>query len=195
MEALADEIVSRGGPRPMVVEADLAAPGAADSLVAEMERRGVRVTNLVNNAGFGLIGRAADLDRAEQLRMIDLNVRALTDLSLAFLPALRASRGGLMNVASMAAFYAGPGMATYYATKAFVLSFSQALAFEMKQEGVRVTALCPGPTKTEFFARAGVGDSPFGHMPLASSMSVAEAGYKGFMRGKAVVVPVFSTSC
>ncbi len=70
-----------------------------------------------------------------------------------------------------------------------MLSFSQALAFEMKQEGVRVTALCPGPTKTEFFARAGVGDSPFGHMPLASSMSVAEAGYKGFMRGKAVVVP------
>jgi short-subunit dehydrogenase len=189
MEALADEIVSRGAPRPIVVEADLAAPGAADALVAEMERRNARVTNLVNNAGFGLIGRAADLDRAEQVRMIDLNVRALTDLSLAFLPALRASRGGLMNVASMAAFYAGPGMAAYYATKAFVLSFSQALAFEMKQEGVRVTALCPGPTKTEFFARAGVGDSPFGHMPLASSMSVAEAGYNGFMRGKAVVVP------
>lgn len=189
MNALADEIAVQGSPRPLVIEADLAIHGGADRLVAEMEQRGVRVTNLVNNAGFGLIGRVVDLDRGEQVRMIDLNVRALTDLSLAFLPSLRASRGGLMNVASTAAFYAGPGMAVYYATKAFVLSFSQALAFELKEEGVRVTALCPGPTKTEFFSRAGVGDSPFGPMPLASSMSVAEAGYAGFMRGKAVVVP------
>ena len=189
MNALADEISALGAPRPLVIEADLAAHGAADSLIAEMDQRSVRVNNLVNNAGFGLIGRAGDLDRAQQVRMIDLNVRTLTDLSLAFLPSLRASRGGLMNVASTAAFYAGPGMAVYYATKAFVLSFSQALAFELKEEGVRVTALCPGPTKTEFFVRAGVGDSPFGSMPMASSMSVAEAGYAGLLRGKAVVVP------
>ncbi|MFN3889580.1 MAG: SDR family NAD(P)-dependent oxidoreductase [Beijerinckiaceae bacterium] len=189
MATLADEIERHGAGRPLIVEADVAAPGAADALVAEMDRLGARVTHVVNNAGFGLIGRASDLDRAEQVRMIDLNVRALTDLSLAFLPALRASRGGLMNVASTAAFYAGPGMAVYYATKAFVLSFTQALAHELKDDGVRVTALCPGPTKTDFFVRAGVAKSPFGMMPLASSMSVAEAGYKGFMRGKTVVVP------
>lgn len=194
MAALADELEASGARRPLIVEADLSVAGAADGLLAEMDRRGVRVGNLVNNAGFGLIGRAAELDRAEQVRMIDLNVRTLTDLSLAFLPALRAARGGLMNVASTAAFYAGPGMAVYYATKAFVLSFSQALAHELKDDGVRVTALCPGPTKTEFFARAGVGESPFGLMPLASSMAVAQAGYRGLMRGRTVVTPgLFNT--
>ncbi len=189
MEALADEIAAGGVLRPLIVEADLSAPGAADALVAEMERLGVKVTSLVNNAGYGLIGRVAELDRGDQIRMIDLNVRALTDLTLAFLPAIRAARGGVMNVASTAAFYAGPGMAVYYATKAFVLSFSQALAHELKEEGVRVTALCPGPTKTEFFERAGAGNGLFGPIPMASSMSVAEAGYAGFMRGKMVVVP------
>lgn len=189
MQALADEIAATGAPRPMIVEADLAQTGAADRIGEEMERHGAHVTTLVNNAGFGLIGRAGDLERMEQLRMIDLNVRALTDLSLAFLPSIRASRGGLLNVASTAAFYAGPGMAVYYATKAFVLSFTQALAHEMKEEGVRVSALCPGPTKTEFFARAGVSKSPFGLMPMASSMAVAEAGYAGFMKGRTVIVP------
>ena len=191
MEALADEIAGAGAPRPLILEADLAAHGAAALLVAELERRGARVTTLVNNAGFGLIGKAAELDPAEQVRMIDLNVRALTDLTLAFLPSIRASRGGLLNVASMAAFYAGPGMAVYYATKAFVLAFTQALAYELREEGVRVSALCPGPTKTDFFKRAGVGDSPFGMMPMASSMSVARAGYAGFMKGRAVIVPGF----
>lgn len=191
MRALADEIAATGAPRPMIVEADLAQAGAADRIGEEIERHGAYVGTLVNNAGFGLIGRAADLERAEQLRMIDLNVRALTDLSLAFLPSIRASRGGLLNVASTAAFYAGPGMAVYYATKAFVLSFTQAMAHEMKGEGVRVAALCPGPTKTEFFARAGLSKSPFGMMPMASSMAVAEAGYAGFMKGRTVIVPGF----
>lgn len=191
MAALADDIAAGGAPRPMIVEADLCAQGAADALIAHMDERGARVTTLVNNAGFGLIGRASDLDRAEQVRMIDLNVRALTDLSLAFLPALRAARGGMMNVASTAAFYAGPGMAVYYATKAFVLSFTQALAHEVSNDGVRVTALCPGPTQTEFFSRAGAGagESPFGIIPVASSMAVAQAGYAGLMKGRAVVVP------
>ena len=191
LEALADEIAREGGARPMIVEADLAAPDAASQLVAEMERRGAPVTTLVNNAGFGLIGRATELDRAEQVRMIDLNVRTLTDLTLAVLPGVRAARGGVLNVASTAAFYAGPGMAVYYATKAFVLSFTQALAHELREDGVRVSALCPGPTKTEFFTRAGVAQSPFGMMPMASSMSVAEAGYAGFMKGRIVIVPGF----
>ena len=191
LSALADEIAGSGAPRPLLVEADLAQAGAADGLMDALAAKGARVSMLVNNAGFGLIGAVADLDRAEQVRMIDLNVRALTDLTLAFLPQVRAARGGVLNVASTAAFYAGPGMAVYYATKAFVLSFSQALSHELKGEGVRVTALCPGPTKTEFFERAGAGGSPFGAMPMASSMSVAQAGYDGFMKGKTVVVPGF----
>jgi short-subunit dehydrogenase len=188
MRALADEIVAAGGEAPLIFEADLTAPGAADALAAKIAEAGAIVTTLVNNAGFGLIGRASELDRGEQLRMIDLNVRALTDLALVFLPSIRAARGGLMNVASTAAFYAGPGMAVYYATKGFVLSFSQALGYELKDEGVRVMALCPGPTKTEFFERAGARGMSFGRMPMASSMSVAEAGYAGLMSGRTVVV-------
>ena len=191
LQALADEIAQDGAARPLIIEADLAAPDAAGALLAELDRRGAPVTTLVNNAGFGLIGRAADLDRAEQVSMIDLNVRTLTDLTLTFLPGVRAARGGVLNVASTAAFYAGPGMAVYYATKAFVLSFTQALAHELREEGVRVCALCPGPTKTDFFTRAGVGESPFGMMPMASSMSVAQAGYAGFMKGRTVIVPGF----
>ena len=112
--------------------------------------------SIVNNAGFGLIGRAAELDRAEQLAMIDLNVRALTDLSLAFVDSLARHKGGILNVASLASFLPAPGMAVYYATKAYVLSFSEALHVELRKKGVRVTALCPGPVPTEFQARAGL---------------------------------------
>jgi len=189
LDALADEIAANGGPRPLVIEADVASPGAAQDMRDALESAGARATTLVNNAGFGLIGRVAELDRAEQVRMIDLNVRALTDLTLAFLPDIRAGRGGLMNVASTAAFFAGPGMAVYYATKNFVLAFTQALAHEMAGEGVRVSALCPGPTETDFFTRAGAKGSPFGRMPLADSMAVAEAGFAGLMAGRTVVVP------
>src|SRR4029077_5127944 len=111
---------------------------------------------VVNNAGFGLAGAAASLDRAEQCAMVDLNVRALTDLSLAFVDALERRRGGILNVASVAAYLPGPHMAIYYASKAYVLSFSEAWHGELKPRGVRVTALCPGPVQTGFQARAGV---------------------------------------
>ena len=100
---------------------------------------------MVNNAGFGLLGPAASLDRAEQLAMVDLNVRALTELSLAFVDSLKRRNGGILNVGSVAGFLPGPGMAVYYATKAYVLSFSEALHQELKARGVRVTVLCPGP--------------------------------------------------
>jgi short-subunit dehydrogenase len=106
---------------------------------------------LVNNAGFGLIGAVADLDRAEQVRMIDLNVRALTDLTLAFLPQVRAARGGVLNVASTAAFYAGPGMATYYATKAFVLSFSQGAVARTERRGRARDGPVPGAYEDRVF--------------------------------------------
>ena len=107
---------------------------------------------MVNNAGFGLVGLAGARDRAEQLAMIDVNVRALTELSLAFVDSLARHRGGMLNVGSMAGFLPGPGMAVYYATKAYVLSFSEALHSELKARGVRVTVLCPGPVPTEFAA-------------------------------------------
>jgi hypothetical protein len=145
----------------------------------------------VNNAGFGLLGNAAALDRVEQLAMVDLNVRALTDLSLAFVDSLERHKGGILNVASIAGFLPGPSMAVYYATKAYVLSFSEALHYELKPRGVRVTALCPGPVPTEFQARAGIRGTTF---PLLarSAEEVAREGYRGFKEGRRLVVPGFA---
>ena len=154
--ALADEIAAAGRPRPAVLAIDLEQRDAVARIAAELASRGLEPAIVVNNAGFGLAGTAADLDRDEQLGMIDLNIRALTELSLAFVDSLARHRGGILNVASVAAFLPGPGMAVYYASKAYVLSFSEALHRELKPRGIRVTALCPGPVPTEFQARSGM---------------------------------------
>jgi uncharacterized protein len=121
--------------------------------------------------------------------MIDLNVRALTDLSLAFLDALERRKGGILNVASVAAFLPGPGMAVYYATKAYVLSFSQALHHELAPKGVRVTTLAPGPVATEFQARAGITAMKFPRALARSAEQVAQDGYRGLQQGARLVVP------
>ena len=136
----------------------------------------------------GLVGAAAKLDLAEQLAMIDLNVRVLTDLSLAFVETLQRHRGGILNVASVAGFLPGPGMAVYYASKAYVLSFSEALHRELKPRGIRVTALCPGPVPTEFQARSGMRVDRSQQILMLAADRVAQIGYDGFMRGKRVVV-------
>ena len=150
LRALADEIAATGAPKPIVIVADLTQPGAARQIGEALAAQGAEPQFMVNNAGFGLVGAAASRDRDEQLAMIDLNVRALTELSLAFVDSLARHRGGLLNVGSMAGFLPGPGMAVYYASKAYVLSFSEALHSELKSRGVRVTVLCPGPVPTEF---------------------------------------------
>jgi uncharacterized protein len=187
MEQLADTLAAAGAPRPTVLSVDLAQPGAGERIAAELSVRGLASRNVVNNAGFGLIGPAAELERTEQLAMIDLNVRALTDLSLAFVPSLAEHRGGILNVASVAGFLPGPGMAVYYATKAFVLSFSEALHYELKDRGVRVSVLCPGPVPTEFQARAGIKRRPSAMDRPADE--VARDGYEGLMQGHRVIVP------
>src|SRR5947209_14952341 len=156
LEALAAEIAATGRPLPLVIPLDLAEPNAPDALVQALRQAGAEPAILVNNAGFGLQGQVADLDAAEQLRMVDVNVRALTALTLKFLPDLIRNRGRLLNVASVAAFLPGPGMAVYYATKAYVLSFSEALSQELAGKGVSVTALCPGPVPTGFQVAAGM---------------------------------------
>jgi short-subunit dehydrogenase len=158
-------------------------------LAQAMRAAGHEPAIVVNNAGFGLLGEAAELDRAQQLAMIDLNLRALTDLSLRWLESIKKHRGGILNVASIAGFLPGPGMAVYHASKAYVVSLSEALHEELKADGVRVCALCPGPVATEFFARAGL---PHGYFPSylnRSAERVARAGYDGFMGGHRVVVP------
>jgi short-subunit dehydrogenase len=190
LRTLADEIAAAGGDRPLVIVADLQRSEATREIGEALAAQGYEPQFMVNNAGFGLVGNAASLDRAEQLAMIDLNIRMLTDLSLAFIDSLVRQRGGILNVGSMAGFLPGPGMTVYYATKAYVLSFSEALHSELKRRGVRVSVLCPGPVPTEFAERAGVkGGSLAPSFLTQSAEDVAEAGYRGLMRGKRTIVP------
>jgi hypothetical protein len=189
--ALADAIAAAGHKRPHILAIDLARADAPTRIDNELHARGLEPEIVVNNAGFGLLGLAAELDRGEQLAMIDLNVRVLTELSLRWIDSLERHRGGILNVASIASFLPGPGMAIYHATKAYVLSFSEALHRELAPKGVRVTTLCPGPVETEFQARAGVPEDYFPHMLARSAERVAREGYDGLMRGKRLVVPGF----
>ena len=189
LKALADAIEERGHARPRVMVLDLALPDAAARIEEELREAGEEPQFIINNAGFGLLGPAASLDRAQQIAMIDLNVRVLTDLSLRFTDSLVRHKGGILNVASIAGFMPGPGMAVYHATKAYVLSFSEALYQELGAQGVRVTALCPGPVETEFMARAGIPDDYFPQFLSRSADRVARDGYNGLMRGQRVVVP------
>ena len=189
LNALADAIAAKGAARPTVLRMDVARIDAARDIGEALARRGLEPDTVVNNAGFGLLGAAAELSRAEQLAMIDLDVRALTDLSLAFIESLERRRGGILNVASIAAFLPGPGMAVYYASKAYVLSFSEALHQELKSRGVRVTVLCPGPVRTEFQARAGIGGDVFPPLLTRTAERVAREGYRGLKQGRRVVIP------
>jgi short-subunit dehydrogenase len=191
LKSMADAIEERGRPRPRVIVADLTERDAVDRIDAELREIGEEPNFVVNNAGFGLVGTAADLDRAAQLGMVDLNVRVLTDLSLRFTDTLARHKGGILNVASIAGFMPGPNMAVYHATKAYVLSFSEALHRELAPRGIRVTALCPGPVETEFQARSGMPHDYFPRFMARSAERVARQGYDGLMRGKRVVIPGF----
>jgi short-subunit dehydrogenase len=189
LQALADEIAGAGLVRPHVMAIDLGTLGGTALLADALREAGLEPSIVVNNAGFGLFGEAADLDGARQLAMIDLNIRALTDLSLRWLEPVTRHRGGVLNVASIAAFFPGPGMAVYHATKAYVLSFTEALHEELKSDGAHACALCPGPVETEFFERAGVPDDYIPAMLKRTAERVAREGYEGLMGGYRVVVP------
>jgi short-subunit dehydrogenase len=192
LAALAAEIVAHGGRQPLVLAVDLARADAVATIAAALSSAGVAPQYIVNNAGFGLVGHAASLSRAEQLEMLDVNIRSLTELSLAFVDSLERHRGGILNVASIAAFVPGPGMAVYYASKAYVLSFSEALSVELKARGIRVSALCPGPVETEFAQRAGVKSAGSGRKPGLLSVParrVAEDGYRALMAGRRRAIP------
>jgi short-subunit dehydrogenase len=188
LNALADEIAAAGRSRPTALTVDLERRDAASVIAAELSAKAMEPAVVVNNAGFGLSGAAAAVSRDEQLAMVDVNVRALTELSLMFVDSLTRHRGGILNVASLAAFLPGPGMAVYYASKAYVLSFSEALHRELSDRGVRVTTLCPGPVPTEFQARSGMQLNPAARALELSAERVAQIGYDAFMRGKRVVV-------
>jgi short-subunit dehydrogenase len=191
LEAVAGELKGNA----TVIPADLAAPEAAQALYKKLLETERRVDVLVNNAGFGSVGPFVETKLEDEQQMIQVNITALVTLSRLFLPGMLLRKsGGILNVASTASFQPGPYMATYYATKAFVLSFSHAIAEEAARENVTVTALCPGPTLTQFQQRAGVQYSPLFSsrlMKVMSAADVAQAGYDGFRAGKRVIVPGF----
>ncbi|MGE3244962.1 MAG: SDR family NAD(P)-dependent oxidoreductase [Beijerinckiaceae bacterium] len=189
LDALAAELRREFNADVTVAAMDLSEAGACARLKAELDAAGFEPAILVNNAGFGLISRFEDQDSGQLANMVDLNCRALTELTSVFLPPIAAARGKILNVASLASYYAGPGAATYYATKAYVLSLSRALAYELKGAGVTVTALCPGPTRTRFFDRASGGTNPMKGMAMMESMPVAETGYRALMAGRREAVP------
>jgi len=185
LEDLAKEL---GNARAVAI--DLSKAGAAAELLADLEKAGEQVDILVNNAGFGLIGRFAKREPERLREMIDLNIGTLTDLCRLASPGMiERSKGAILNVASTAAFQPGPNMAVYFATKAYVLSFSEALHEELKPHGVHVTCLCPGPTRTEFGEVAGFGGSGMFDRVAMDAPTVVEAGLKGLDKNKAVVVP------
>jgi uncharacterized protein len=189
LDTLAAQIATAGHARPTVIAVDLALRDGPARLAEALHAAGLEPAIVVNNAGFGLLGDAAELDRDKQLAMIDLNARALTDLSLRWLDSVIRHRGGILNVASIAGFMPGPGMAVYHSSKAYVLSFTEALHSELQGRGVRVCALCPGPVETEFFDRAGMPHDYFPQFLKRSPERVAREGYAGFMGGHRVVVP------
>lgn len=174
-----------------VIPADLSQPEVPEGLMEELKTRGLRVDVLVNNAGFGENKLFAEQDVRRIMEMMQLNMTTLTQLTRLVLPQMLAARKGkILNVASVAAFAPGPLMAIYYATKAYVLSFSEAIGNELKGTGVTVTALCPGPTRTGFAAAAGGTNTNLYNAPgVMDAAPVAEAGYRGCMKGKAVVIP------
>jgi uncharacterized protein len=172
---------------------DLSTEAGVKELLTGISGKKLQIDELINNAGFGDFGDFATADQAKIMEMIRLNINALTKLTHYVLQEmLRSGKGRIMNVASTAAFMPGPGMAVYYASKAYVLSFSEALTRELKGTGVSVTALCPGPTDTGFASAAGLGKSLLHRLlPAATAAEVAKVGFKAMMRAKAVVVPGF----
>jgi uncharacterized protein len=190
LDVLKATLEKRFGIKVLAIEKDLSVPGAAEEVYHEVNSHNIAVDFLVNNAGFGDISFFAESDWARQEKMINLNVMALTHLSRLILPDMISRKSGkILNVASTASFQPGPTMAVYFATKSYVLSFSEAINNELKDHGVTVTALCPGSTESGFHAAATGEGRHIKERKLPSAREVAEFGYRSMMKGKAVAIP------
>ncbi len=190
LRGLADGLSEKHGVSARVIASDLSRPEAPQEIFEQLAADSVRVDALVNNAGFGSYGLFAETELEKELELLQVNVVALTHLTKLLLPGMIARRRGyVMQVASTAAFQPGPLMAVYYASKAYVLSLSEALANECEGTGVVVSALCPGPTETGFVAAAGMGDSKLFDRAVMDARTVAVDGYRGLLAGKAIVIP------
>jgi uncharacterized protein len=189
LEALAAELRQAHKIQAQVITADLASAEAPTRLLAHLQAAGLKVDVLVNNAGIGAQGRFAELPLARQLDMLQINITSLTHLTRLLLPGMiERRRGGILNVASTASFQPGPGMGVYYATKAYVLSFTEALAEELSGTGVTVTAVCPGPTATNFGTAANMRTLGMVKKVSMTAAAVARIGHRDFRRGKVVSV-------
>ena len=192
LRELSTALASRYGVKAHVLPKDLTLPAAGLEIENELRSAGIRVDVLVNNAGFGDYGAFAGLGLDRQMKMLQVNVGAVTELTRRFLPAMiERKRGGILNIASSAAFQPGPFMSVYYATKAYVLHFSEGIAEELATTGVTVTCLCPGPTVTEFGADSHMDGTLMFRMGAMPAGRVARAGYNGYRAGKVVVIPGF----
>jgi hypothetical protein len=190
LRELAAELNANYGVEAQVIPADLSRPASPDEIVEVLAQRGIAVDVLVNNAGFGARGLVADLGVRRQLDIIEVNVAAVTQLTALLLPGmLERRRGGILNVASTAAFQPGPNLAVYYATKAYVLSFTEALAEEVRGSGVRVCCLAPGATDTGFASQAGMTGTRLFRQGVMDATRVARAGHDGLQQGKTLVIP------
>jgi hypothetical protein len=190
MEAHAAILQTRFGINTHVIAADLESPTGAAELHSEIKRRGLTLSALVNNAGYGTFGEFKDMPLDSQLGMMQLNMTSLVALTKLFLPDLLATKGKILNLSSTAAFQPGPYMAVYYATKGFVLSFSEAIAAELAESGVTLTALCPGPTASGFVDKAAMHHSAMVKgKRLPTSEEVARKGFRAFQRGQRVYIP------
>ena len=190
LDDLVTELTSSGA-KSAAVAIDLAAPGALTQIESALAQRNLHCDILVNSAGFGVFGPAAEASRSEQLDLLAVNIRALTELTLRFLPGMiERGRGGVLNLGSITGYAAGPNMATYYASKAYVNSFTSALGVELAGTGVTVSCLAPGVVRTPFFERCAVGQSQLMKlMPRSSAAETAEEGWRGFKAGKTFVIP------
>lgn len=190
LDQLAQELKDHYNTQAEVIIADLGASNAVDSVLGELAEKNITVDVLVNNAGFGLYGEFYNTKWEEEKEMMMVNMMALTELTKRLMPAMIARKSGkILNVASTAAFQPGPLMAVYYATKAYVLSFSEALENELKGTGVSISVLCPGPTDTGFQQRASMEDSKLLDSGVMSVDRVADIAYKDFQAGKTVIIP------
>jgi len=189
---LAIQLRQQHGVNVEVIDKDLSVPGMPQELFDQIQARGIAIEYLVNNAGFGTHGKFAESDIASQLAMLQVNVVALTHLTRLFVPPMLARKSGrILNVASTAAFQPGPLMAVYYASKAYVVSFSEALDAETHRKGLTVTTLCPGATSTEFQKRAGIQHTRLFSATAMSSAAVAQIGYDAMMAGRRMVITGF----
>ncbi len=191
LDALSAELMKAYNIKATVIALDLSASGAVHAMIAALEKEDISITMLINNAGFGSFGKFHETSFEQEEKMIAVNIQALTALTKALLPGMVARKNGkILNVASTASFIPGPLMSVYYASKAYVLSFSLGIREELKRTGVTVTCLCPGPTKTGFETHANLAASKlFKGSYVMDASTVAKAGYKACLRGKAICIP------